>query len=46
MNLAAKESPIGVDRLATLDEVRSAMSCSHRRTFKLAGAAAGTLSEF
>ena len=37
MNLVAKENPIGLDRLATRDEVRSAMSFLSRSAFELAG---------
>ena len=32
MNLVARESPIGLDRLATPEEVRSAMSFWYRGT--------------
>jgi hypothetical protein len=34
MNLAAVESPIGLDRLATWEEVRSAMSFSSQSAFE------------
>jgi hypothetical protein len=37
MNLVAVESPIGLDRLATWDEVRSAMSFSSQGAFELVG---------
>ena len=37
MNLVAIESPIGLDRLATWDEVRSAMSFSSQGAFQLVG---------
>jgi hypothetical protein len=36
MNLAAVESPIGLDRLATREEVRSAMSFSSQSAFERA----------
>lgn len=38
MNRVAIKSPTGPDRLATWDEVRSAMSFSSQRAFKLVGA--------
>jgi hypothetical protein len=37
MNLVAIESPIGLDRLATWDEVRSAMSFSSQGASELVG---------
>jgi hypothetical protein len=37
MNLVAIESPIGLDRLATREEVRSAMSFSYRGAFEPVG---------
>ena len=37
MNVVAIESPIGLDRLATPEEVRSAMSFSYRGAFEPAG---------
>ncbi len=37
MNLVAIESPIGLDRLATWDEVRSATSFSSQCAFELVG---------
>lgn len=37
MNLVAIESPVGLDRLATLDEVRSATSFSSQCAFELVG---------
>jgi len=37
MNLVAMESPIGLDRLATREEVRSALSFWYRAAFDPAG---------
>lgn len=37
MNLAAMESPIGLDRLATSEEVRSAISFSSQSAFERVG---------